>query len=156
VAGADVLDQVENLELFADPAMVPATRFFELVLVFGQFFGGFEEGAVDSLKLRILFAAAPVGAGDAHELECADLAGVADVAAAAEVREFGVRALRDAAFFQVGEEVELEGLTGPLLVGLGLAQARHHEPVLPFMDFRMRASSHTRSSGVSDRGSRKS
>ena len=88
-------------------------------------------GVRPTLKLRILFAAPPVGAGDAHELECADLAGVADVAAAAKIREFGVRALRDTAFFQVGEEIELEGLTGPLLLSLGLAQARHHEPVLP-------------------------
>ena len=51
-------------------------------------------GAVDALQLRSLLVAAPVGAGDAHELERAEPSGVGHVGAPAEVDERGRVAVR--------------------------------------------------------------
>ena len=82
---AHLIEEVKQLELAADAAMVAPPGFFELVLVGRQFLRRLEERPIDALQLRILLAAAPVGSGDAHELERRNLARVIDVPAAAQV-----------------------------------------------------------------------
>ena len=44
-----------------------------------------EERAVDALEQRPVFTAAPVGAGDGHQLELGDLAGLLNLGAVVEV-----------------------------------------------------------------------
>src|SRR5262245_39694757 len=95
MARPDLLVEVENLELAADAAMVAAAGFLELVEVLVELFLGLEERAIDALEHRVLLAAPPVGAGDAHELEGRDLLRRVQVAAAAEVGEGAMGALRD-------------------------------------------------------------
>ncbi len=130
MARADAVDEREEAQFAADAPVVAAPRFFELVLIGFEFRLRLEQRSVHPLELRILLAAAPVSPGDAHELERRDLAGVVHVTAAAEVGEVGVRALRDVALLEVGEEVELEGLIRPLTLSLRLGERRHHEGML--------------------------
>ena len=69
----------------------------------------FERGAVNALELRILFVAFVVGAGDARELERADVSRAHDVRPGAEIDEVAVAIERD--FFarrNVLDDVELE------------------------------------------------
>src|SRR6185436_9986203 len=66
-------------------------------------------GAVNALELRILLVALVISAGDAGELERADVARAHDVRAGAEIGEFAVAIERD--FFALGnvlDDVELE------------------------------------------------
>ena len=77
----------EKIELLAEPAMVAALGFLELVQVFVELFLIDEARAVDPLHLRIAFLSFPVGARDIHQLEGLDAAGGGDVRAAAEVDE---------------------------------------------------------------------
>ena len=54
-----------------------------------------ERGAVDALQHRVVLVAAPVGAGDAHQLDRPDLAGRVRVTAAAQIGELADRVERD-------------------------------------------------------------
>src|SRR5438874_10353065 len=92
--------------------MVALFRFLEHGEIFVELSLVLEGGAVDTLKLRVLFVAFVVGAGDAGELERADVACAHDVRAGAEIGELAVAIERD--FFALGnvlDDVEFE-LTG--------------------------------------------
>ena len=67
--------------------MVALFGFFKLPQVLVEFFLGGEGHAVEPLQLRVIFVAAPVSPGDAHQLERADLAGILDVRPPAQVHE---------------------------------------------------------------------
>ncbi len=127
VSWAGFVEEFEEFEVFSDAPVVAAAGFFELAFVGFEFFGGFEEGAVDALELGVFFGAAPVGAGDGSEFEGADFSGVVDVAAFAEVGEVSVGALGDGAVLEVGKEVELEGLVLPALEGFLAGDLGHLE-----------------------------
>src|SRR5256885_8377503 len=89
--------------------MVALLRFFEHGEVFVELGLVLKSGAVNALKLWILFVAFVVGAGDAGELECADIAGAHDVRTGAEIGELAVAIERD--FFALGnilDDIELE------------------------------------------------
>src|SRR5919199_2098510 len=105
--------------------MVAAPRLLELLFIRLELFLRLKEGAVDALQHRVLLAAPPVSAGNAHELEGGDLARMVHVSTAAEVGEVGVRALGDVAVLDVLEEVEFEGLLTPTLFGFGARDRRH-------------------------------
>ena len=68
-----------------------------------------ERGAVDPRELRVLFVPAPVGAGEAGQLERLDRLRVLEVRAAAQVGELALRVERDVALRRV-DELDLVGL----------------------------------------------
>ena len=86
-----------------------------------------EGGAVDALEHLAVGLALPVGAGDRQQLERADLAGVGDVRAAAEVDELALAVeAEDAVLVQLVVDVlDLERLAEVVdeLAGLGDGQA---------------------------------
>ena len=89
-AGAGELLNAEEVELFAEDAMVAARGFFKAGEVLVEIFLREERGAVDALELRIFLVAEPVGAGEAGDLEGLDAAGGGNVRAAAEIDEVAV------------------------------------------------------------------
>ncbi len=90
-AGSDLLREREQVELLAELAVVALGGLLEALLVRAQLVLGRPGGAVDALQLRVLLAAAPVGAGDAGERPAvADQAGARQVRAAAEVLPDGL------------------------------------------------------------------
>src|SRR5882724_985064 len=108
-AGTDVVVEGEELEFFAELAMVALLGFLEHGEVFVELGSVLEGGAVNALKLRIVFVAFVVGTGDAGQLERADVAGAHDVRAGAEIGKLAVAIERDFfAFGNVLDDVELE------------------------------------------------
>ena len=83
--------QVEEIELAAEPAVVALLGFLERVQIGVQVFLVRPGGAVDALQHLVLRIAAPVGAGDLHQLEDLELAGRRHVRAAAQIDEVGLR-----------------------------------------------------------------
>ena len=80
--------QVEQLLLLADPAVVALLRLLDPLHVGLELLFIGPGGAVDALQLLVLGVAAPVGAGDAQQLERLQEAGVGHVRAAAHVHVF--------------------------------------------------------------------
>jgi hypothetical protein len=89
-ARADFFADGEELEFFAETAMVAAFRVLDALEILFEVLFREEGGTVDALELRILLIAEPVGAGDAHDLEGLDAPGRGDVRAAAEVDKLAV------------------------------------------------------------------
>src|SRR5437763_15028760 len=89
--------------------MVARLRFLEHSEVFVELGLVLEGGSVNALKLRVVFVAFVVGAGDSGELERADVSCAHDVRTGAEIGELAVAIERD--FFALGnvlDDVELE------------------------------------------------
>ena len=77
---------VEQVHVLADTAVVAALGFFQLVEVGLQLLGVAPGSAVDARQHGVAVIAAPIRAGDLHQLEGgADVAGGAHVRAAAEI-----------------------------------------------------------------------
>jgi hypothetical protein len=89
-AGAGELLNAEEVELFAEDAMIAARGFFQAREVGVKIFLREEGRAVDALQLGILFVAEPVSAGELGDFEGLDAAGGGHVRAAAEVDEIAV------------------------------------------------------------------
>ena len=84
--GADLLREGEQVQLGAQPTVVAALRLGDALEVGAQLVLGGPRGAVDTLQLRVLLAAPPVGGGRARQLEAvAQHPGAGDVRSAAEV-----------------------------------------------------------------------
>ena len=111
--GADLVREREEVELHTELAVVALLRLLEAVEVLGERVLALPRGAVDALELRPLLVAAPVRAGDAHQLERAELAGRRHVRTAAQV-DVGGRA--------VGPHVRVDadGAVAGHLVGVAL------------------------------------
>ena len=75
----------EEIELFAELAVVALLRFFEQPEVLDERFFRGERGAVDALEHRVALVAAPVRAGHAGQLDGRELAGAGHVRPFAEV-----------------------------------------------------------------------
>ncbi len=121
-AGA-LLVEAEEVEVAADAAVVALAGQLERLEVRRQLFLAREGGAVDAREHRVLLVAAPVGAGQAGELEgaAAELVGAGQVRAAAEVGELALRVDADGLLVgQVLDELDLEGLLGGAEDGEGL------------------------------------
>ena len=89
--------------------MIALLRFLEHREVVVEFLFGFERGAVNALKLRILFVALVVRAGNGGQLECADVSRAHHVRPGAEIDEIAVAIERN--FFvgrNVFDDVEFE------------------------------------------------
>ena len=82
-AGAGVLFDRIEVELGAEFTVVALERFFDLGEVRVELGAVVPGGAVDALQHRAVLVAAPVGTGDARELQRADLAGGIGMTAAA-------------------------------------------------------------------------
>ena len=129
---------------------------------------GRPDRAVDALEHRPLLVAAPVRAGDAEQLERADLAGARDVRAAAQVDERALpveggrrhrRAVALGGAREVVEDLDLERLVA---LGTNAARLLRRQLARTRTGGRrrstraIRSSMAGRSSGVSGRGSWKS
>ena len=93
-AGRDLL-LVEQVELAAELAVVALLGLLDAFEVGVLVFLLRPRGAVDPLQHLVARVAAPVGAGDLHQLEHLELAGRGHVRAAAEVDELAFRVQRD-------------------------------------------------------------
>src|SRR5215469_5941663 len=69
-AGAYVGRKGEELEFLSDATVIPLLGFFAAEKIRSKLFVVPPRGAVDALQLRIFRIAAPVGAGNVHQLEC--------------------------------------------------------------------------------------
>jgi hypothetical protein len=121
-AGAGEVLNAEEIELFAQDAMVAARGFFEAGEVIVEIFFREERRAVDALQLRILLVAEPVSAGEADDLEGFDAAGRGHMRAAAEVDEVAVAIEADlgAGRGELGDEVGLHEVAVFFKFGEGL------------------------------------
>ena len=82
-----MLGEVEEVELAPEPAVVALPRLLEPREVRVEVVLGVEGRAVDPGQLLVVLVAAPVGAGEAGQLERLDRLRVLQVRAAAEVGE---------------------------------------------------------------------
>ena len=121
-AGAGDFLDAEEIELFAEHAVIARLDLFKVLEVGVEVLGVEEGGSVDALELLVLFVAEPVGAGDGHDLEGLDAAGGGDVRAAAEVGEASVFVERDfvAGFREALDEVDLHEFVAGGVVGEAL------------------------------------
>ena len=86
---AELVREAEQVELGRQLAVVALLGFLETVEVLGERGLALPCRAVDALQHRALLVAAPVRAGDLHQLEVAELARRRDVRPAAQVDELG-------------------------------------------------------------------
>ena len=121
-------EEVEEVELLADDAVVALLRFFHLVQPRVEFLLREEGGGVDALQHLPLLVAAPVGARGREQLEVLEVAGVLHVRTAAQVDEWpvGVGA-DDLVGPEVADALELERIIDEPLEGLVAAHFRAHE-----------------------------
>ena len=92
--------EMKQVELAAELAMIALLGFLDLLQISVEFFLLCERRAVDARQHRIVAVAAPIGAGDLHQLEGAsDLAGGGHMRAAAEIEPVALL-------------VDLDGLVG--------------------------------------------
>ncbi len=77
--------EVEQVEFAADPAVVALLGLFQPVQVILELLVVRPGRAVDALQHRVLRIAAPVGARDFRQLECAELAGGRHMRPAAQI-----------------------------------------------------------------------
>ena len=119
-----ILDR-EEVEVFADAAMVAAKRFFLATFVLRQLFRGFPGRAVDALQLRFGFIASPVSACHAFQLEGLgiELAGVIHVGASTEVPPVLTKGVEGDRLLQSFKNLELVGLVLGFDFFLGLVAA---------------------------------
>ena len=82
---ADLVGPRIEVELPAEPPVIAALRFLQHVEMLLERFLRLPRGAVDALQHRVVLVAAPVGPGDAHQLERRDEPCVLDVRAEAQV-----------------------------------------------------------------------
>ena len=101
-ARRDVLE-VEEVELRAEPAVVAAPSVLEALEVRVEIRLRVEGGSVDAGQLLVVLVAAPVGAGDARQLERLDRLRVLQVRAAAEIDEVALLVEGDVALGGVDE-----------------------------------------------------
>ena len=141
-----------------EPSVVALLRLLQPLEVLVELVPGREERAVDALQLRAVLVAAPVGAGDAGQLERPDLAGRPNVPAAAEVGEVGVgaEAERVGVGAELVDQLELERLVGEALARVGDLNLAPDEAVIALHLASHARSISLRSSGVSARGRSKS
>jgi hypothetical protein len=110
-AGADRLVDREQIEVLADPAVIAPLGLLEHVEVRVELGLRRERRAVDPLELRVGLAPAPVRAGDRQQLERLDLAGRADVWAAAQIEPVAGGVVRhDRVGGERVDELDLVGL----------------------------------------------
>ena len=89
-SGAKLLVEREEVQFAAQASVVAAMGLFDPLEVLFQLFFCVEEGSVDALEHRVMLVAAPVGAGNAHQLEIGDFACTLDVWPLAQVDEFAL------------------------------------------------------------------
>ncbi len=92
---------MEQVHLLADAAVIAALGFGEAVEIGVELLLVAPGGAVDAAEHRVAMIAAPVGAGDLHQLErLADVAGAAHVGAAAQIDPVALRIEGDSFVFR--------------------------------------------------------
>ncbi len=87
--------QMEQVERLADLAVVALVGFLELREVGLEILVAEPRGAIDALEHLVVRIAAPVGARDLHELECAQLRRIRHVRAAAQIDPVALPVQRD-------------------------------------------------------------
>ena len=104
--------EMEQIHLAAEPAVVALFRFLDLLEIGVELFLLGEGGAVDARQHLAVGIAAPIGAGDLHQLErVADLAGRGHVRAAAEIEPVALLVDLELLVFRDGvDQLDLESL----------------------------------------------
>src|SRR5207244_3744503 len=125
------LREVEQVELDAEPAVVAPFRLLQALEVRVEVGLVEEGGAVDPRELRVVLVAAPVGTGEAGQLDRLDRLRVLQMRPSAEIGEIALRVEGDRAVCGVDEldlvvlallgEVALRLLGGDLLPVPGAA-----------------------------------
>ena len=125
-AGAGFILDREQIQVFADAAMIPAQGLFLAAFVLGQLFRGFPSRAVDPLQLGFGFITTPVGPRHALQLKSlgVELAGVLHVGAGAEVPPVLSKGVKGDRFLEAFQDLQLVGLVLGLDLGFRLS-ARH-------------------------------
>ena len=106
-----LVEQHKETEVLAELSVVALLRFLDAGDVRVEVRLLFECGRVDTLQHLVLLGAAPVRAGDAHELDVFNLAGTCDVRACAEVHKLALPIEADRlALGQIADKLDLVGL----------------------------------------------
>ena len=116
-AGTELLVEREEVQLAAESAVVAAGRLLDPLEVLVELLLCVEERAVDALEHGVVLVAAPVRAGDAHQLEIGHLAGALDVRTLAEVDELTLAVEAQLLVGDLVDQLELEGLVREALRG---------------------------------------
>ena len=114
-AAAELLRDLEELQVLAQPPMVPLGGLLEKRQVSLELVLRLEREAVDAGQHLPLLVTAPVGASEAGELEVLHLLGVADVRTGAHIGEVAVLVEADGVGVEALDQLLLVGL----VVGLG-------------------------------------
>ncbi len=126
-----VLLDAEEVELFAEHPVIPLARLFQPPQVFLEMRLLEEAGRVDALEHRAPLVTAPVGARRVQDLEVLHPAGGGQMWPAAEVEELAVAVDGDnVSFGDLLQALELIGVVGEQLLGLGALDLAPHEAVI--------------------------
>ena len=109
-AGRDRV-KTEQVQFFAQAAVVAPLGFFEEREVLTQFFFAGKGGAVNALQHLVALVPAPVGTSHARELEGRDAACRGDMGTTTEVDEFPLAVKRDHVVGDAFEDLDLVVLT---------------------------------------------
>src|SRR6266516_2530398 len=94
---------MEEIELYAETAVIALARLLEPLEVRVEVLLRVERRPVDPRQLRVLLVATPIRAGEARQLHGLDRLRVLQVRAAAEIREVALRVEGDRSFRRVDE-----------------------------------------------------
>ena len=108
--GANLIVGAEKLHLHANLAVVALLGLLDLLQILVKLLLGRERSAVDALEHLVLLVPTEVGTRNAGQLDCADLGGVLDVGAAAEVDEVAAGVQRDG--LALGDVLQTRKLVG--------------------------------------------
>ena len=107
---ADLVGDAEEVELLAEPPVVPLLHFFKEVEVLLEGLGARKSRPVNPREHLVLFVAPPVRAGKAEELEGRYLSRRGEVGTAAEVGKAVLRVQAHLLVLYAADQFHLEGL----------------------------------------------
>ena len=127
--------KLEEVQLLAETAVVPALRLLETVQVLLQLPLLVEGRAVDALEHLTVLIAPPIGAGGRQQLDVLHPPGAGHVGAPAQIQEGAVTVDRDdLVVVELLQALQLEGVVGEKLPGLGLVHPAPLEGVVGLDD----------------------
>ena len=125
---------MEEILLGTDAPMVARARLLEPLEVRVEVGLGVERRAVDPRELRVLLVAAPVGPGEARELERLDRRAVLEMRPTTEIGEGALRVQRDRSFRALGELDLVRLVLCPKALDRLVARNLLSNPDAPFLD----------------------
>src|ERR1041385_7998318 len=128
--------EAEEIELLAELSVIAALGLLEQLEVALEIIFGRPRRAVDPLQHGVSLVTAPVSAGHARQLECAELAGRRNVGATAKILPFALLVDRNTILGDSFEDLDLVALAhrGEELHGLGLRHLVSRDDEIPRHD----------------------